>query len=101
MKCRRKPSRPQRSWIASHTRSRSAIPAHVTEQDEAGAEPFSKRADVRLGLFVQVGNLKVRTELSKRHGTAEGDALVVGDSGQETAFAVEREFCVKGSTDTG
>ncbi|ALJ39396.1 hypothetical protein AMK58_28255 (plasmid) [Azospirillum brasilense] len=78
-----------------------AIPTHVTEQDEAGAEPLSKWVHVRLGLFVQVGNLEVRTELSKRHGTAGGDALVVGDSGHETAFAVEREFCVKGFVYTG
>src|SRR5208337_5672127 len=55
---------------------------HVARNDDRALEFFGKRADVRLRLRIEIGDGEVCAGIAQRL-TAIGDAMLVGDTGDE------------------
>src|SRR5271157_1941467 len=64
--------------------------AHVASDDDRALEFFGQWADVRLRLRIEIGDGEVCAGIAQRLRTAIGDAVLVGDTGDEPFFAMER-----------
>ena len=63
--------------------------AHIAGQNQRASEGLAQRANMRLGLGVEIGDGKLRAGVAKRLGATVSDRLVVGDA--DGVVVVERE----------
>ena len=68
--------------------------AHVARYDDGRSKPFREGPHIRLGLGVKVGDSQLGSCRTERTRAAIGDAAVIGDSGDEAAFAGEIHDCL-------
>src|SRR5262249_50013685 len=62
----------------------------IERHEERSVELLGQGLDMRLRLFVEIGDGEIGAESVKSLGTPIGDRLIIGDAGDERFFALEQ-----------
>ena len=69
--------------------------AHVERHEDRRLDFAGERLDEFLGLFVQVGDGKLRAERAERLGATPGYGMLVGNADDQAALAFEQRYLGK------